>query len=281
MSVVQDLKTLYHLVCKRVHGNTHAERLESFYSGQAGDYDAFRERLLNGRQEMLVACEQARRKQQEARGLQPKGLWIDIGGGTGRNLAFCNELRESFKQAIVVDLSPSLLKRVEQRKQKEKWSNVSSALADATSFQISDLQKSCSTDISKEPVNLITFSYSLTMIPDWHKAIDHALPLLAPDGLMGVVDFYVSRKHKAKVSFNRHPRELGQHSWFTRTFWPTWFALDNVFLSPDHLSFLLSRLEPVELEERVGKVPYIPLIRVPYYTLVGKVGEIAQSLRQQ
>ena len=51
-----------------------------------------------------------------------------------------------------------------------------------------------------------------------------------------------------------------------------WFAADNVFLSPDHLPYLQKHFATVRIEEHRAKVPYIPLIRVPYYTFVGRHG---------
>ena len=52
---------------------------------------------------------------------------------------------------------------------------------------------------------------------------------------------------------------MRRHSNFRRFFWPTWFGHDNVFPSPDHLPWLQGRFRTVKLEERLGKVPYLPL----------------------
>ena len=68
------------------------------------------------------------------------------------------------------------------------------------------------------------------MIPDWFAAIEQAHWLLKTDGTFGAFDFSISRKHG----------ESGyeSHSWFSRTFWPTWFAFDNVHLSHDYVPYL-------------------------------------------
>ena len=42
MKLFGDLKILYHMALKPVRGKDHAARLESFYSGQADNYDDFR-----------------------------------------------------------------------------------------------------------------------------------------------------------------------------------------------------------------------------------------------
>jgi S-adenosylmethionine-diacylgycerolhomoserine-N-methlytransferase len=100
------------------------------------------------------------------------------------------------------------------------------------------------------------------MIPDWFAAIENALSILKPGGTIGVVDFYVSRKYASAG--------LTRHGWFTRTFWPTWFAMDNVYPSPDHVPFLHRHFDAIHFEEHRAKVPYLPLIRVPYYLFVGR-----------
>jgi S-adenosylmethionine-diacylgycerolhomoserine-N-methlytransferase len=174
-----------------------------------------------------------------------------MGGGTGANLEYFGPRLEKLRKVSVVDLSPSLLEVARQRIQHHGWTNVEAVEADATLYQPAD-----------GPVDVVTFSYSLTMIPDWFAAIDNALAMLRPGGLIGVVDFYVSRKY---------PQDgLKRHRWSTRAFWPTWFANDNVFLSPDHVPFLHRRCTPVHFEERRARVPYLFFCRVPYYLFVGR-----------
>jgi S-adenosylmethionine-diacylgycerolhomoserine-N-methlytransferase len=240
MGLVSDLKVLYHLAFKPVRGKDHAARMESFYSGQAEAYDDFRKRLLKGRQELWNAIH------------EPEGaVWVDMGGGTGGNLEYFGERINRLKKCYVVDLSHSLLNVARQRAAAKGWNNIEAIEADATTFQPADA-----------PVDVVTFSYSLTMIPDWFAAIENAAAMLKPGGLIGVVDFYVSRKF---------PRDgLKRHAWTTRTFWPTWFAADNVFPSPDHVPFLHRHFEPLTFEEHTCRVPYLPLSRMPYYIFVGR-----------
>lgn len=274
MSVVSDIKILYHLLFKRVQGVSHAERLDSFYSGQADGYDEFRERLLKGRAEMIDACRCYISRHSDVFSDLSNSAWLDLGGGTGRNLAYSPQLRESFKRVLVVDLSQSLLDQADQRTRAEGWLNVGTSLRDVTTLTLSELSAQ---EVTK--VNLVTFSYSLTMIPDWFSAIDNALNLLEPGGILAVVDFYVARKHGYSIAAGRVSGDetgtlmknmTAQHSWFTRTFWPTWFSLDNVYLSPDHLPYLLKRCDIVDVREFYGSVPYIPIIKVPYYIFLGR-----------
>jgi S-adenosylmethionine-diacylgycerolhomoserine-N-methlytransferase len=240
MGFLQDLKILYHLALRPVRGKDHAARMENFYSGQAAAYDDFRKRLLHGREELFQHIE-----------FQPGATWVDLGGGTGANLEFIADKVPQLGQAYVVDLASSLLKVARERFQKNGWEHVHAIEADATQWQPPGGQ-----------VDVVTFSYSLTMIPDWFAAIENALRMLKPGGVIGVVDFYVARKHAASG--------MRSHSWFTRSFWPVWFANDNVFPSPDHLPYLRSHCETLWCQEARSKVPYIPLIRTPYYQYIGR-----------
>jgi S-adenosylmethionine-diacylgycerolhomoserine-N-methlytransferase len=234
------MKVLYHLALKPVRGKDHAERMESFYAGQADAYDGFRRRLLQGRETLFQRLE-----------VPPAGIWVDLGGGTGSNVEYLSGKIDQLKAAYIVDLSASLLEVASERFRSHGWSHVEACAADATTYQ------------PPEPVDLVTFSYSLTMIPDWFSAIENAARMLRPGGQIGVVDFYVSRKYPAKTVEKRH-------SWFTRHFWPAWFGCDNVFPSADHLPFLQSHFETEYLEERMGKIPYLPFIRAPHYVFVGR-----------
>jgi S-adenosylmethionine-diacylgycerolhomoserine-N-methlytransferase len=239
MSVAADLKVLYHLTFAPIRGRTHAARLASFYGGQAEAYDSFRQRLLPGREELVRLLE-----------LPEGGVWVDLGGGTGANLEFAQGRLARLSRALVVDLCAPLLEIAERRISKNGWTNVETTVADATTF------------VPREPVDVVTFSYSLTMIPDWFAAIDRALEMLKPGGTIGVVDFHVSRKHS----------EAGraEHGWLTRALLPLWFGQDNVFLSPDHLGYLRHRFRPVALREDRTRIPYLPLVRAPYYLFVGQ-----------
>jgi S-adenosylmethionine-diacylgycerolhomoserine-N-methlytransferase len=240
MSLLTDLRVLYHIAVKPVRGTDHAARLESFYSGQAEAYDNFRRRLLQGREAMYQSIP-----------VPKDGVWIDLGGGTGANLEpICASLHAA-RKVYLVDLCESLLAVAQKRCEARGWKNVEAVRADATTFRLTD-----------GTADVITFSYSLTMIPDWFAAIDNALALLRPGGTIGVTDFFVSRKYPAEGR--------SRHGWCARNFWPVWFGSDNVYLSPDHIPYLQRKFETVRLSEKRAKVPYIPLVRVPYYTFIGR-----------
>ena len=221
-----------------VRGATHEERLENFYATQAEHYDAFRKRLLHGRTELYQSLD-----------IPDGAYWVDFGGGTGANLECRADDMHRFGRVEVVDLSSSLLEIADRRIEQHGWDNVQTTCCDVTKFE------------PDRPVDVVTFSYSLTMIPDWFRAINQAMKILKPGGTIGVVDFYVSRKH---------PEPDRRRHWsLTQWFWPTWFRHDNVFLSPDHLPYLSQHFDPASIHESSGGIPWVPLLRVPYYRFVG------------
>ena len=239
MSIRNDLKILYHLVLRPVRGKDHAQRMESFYAGQAEGYDDFRKRLLQGREHVYQTL-----------GQTGPGVWVDFGGGTGANLEFIGPDISKFPKIYVVDLAESLLGIVKKRCDRNSWQNVIAIAGDATTWTPPE-----------GFADIVTFSYSLTMIPDWFAAIDNALRILKPGGKIGVIDFYVSRKFAANG--------LKRHSWSTRSCWPVWFSSDNVFPNADHIPYLQNRFETSFLAEHRAKIPYLPFVRTPYYQLIG------------
>ena len=232
-STLAELRVLYHIAMHPIRGDTHKERLESFYGSQAADYDDFRKKLLSGREQMV----------QDATQRAGGGIWVDMGAGTGANLAMVgDEVVMSFAKIYLVDMSPSLLAVARKRCEDNGWHNVEVVEGDATTWE---------PDEGLGHVDLVTFSYSLTMIPDWFAAMDNANALLASDGTLGVVDFYVARKHP----------DAGLHAngWLQRTFWPAWFANDNVFLSADHVPYL-RRIFPSHTSSGSSRT-YIPCLQ--------------------
>lgn len=240
MSLWDDMRVLYEVNFKAIRGNTHAERLDSFYGPQASLYDGFREKFLHGRREMV-----------ERLPLSPGAIWVDLGCGTGSNLEYVSERVAALSQVYLVDLSEALLAIAQKRIDSKGWSNVGIVRDDVSKWSLGE-----------NSVDIVTFSYSLTMIPDWFDALLQAKRMLKPGGFIGVADFYVSRKYP-EAGRAKHRRWI--NAW-----WKYFFARDNVRLSEDHLPFLERHFETVWLEEKQRTIPYIPFPKVPYYSFLGK-----------
>ncbi|MEM6709808.1 MAG: class I SAM-dependent methyltransferase [Pseudomonadota bacterium] len=238
---LRELRTIWRLVRGQGRRSSdHGERMESFYAEQAEDYDAFRKRLLTGRESLLERL--------EFRGGERVA---DLGCGTGSNFeAVPESQRAALGHWYLVDLSSSLLNLAQQRIDRLGHDNASVHRADATQW------------LPDEGVlDVVLLSYSLTMMPDWLALLEHAERLLRPGGRVAVVDFYVSRKHSDPG--------LAQHPWMTRSLWPLWFGWDDVFLCADHLPTLRRRFETLWLAEQRASVPWLPWVTVPVYQFIG------------
>lgn len=232
-----DARVLLRLVRGQPRRGSLAERLEAFYAPQAAHYDAFRERLLHGRAELMALLAPA-----------PGERVVELGAGTGRNIELLGERVGTLGQVDLVDLCPALLEQARLRACHH--ANVRVIEADAVTYR------------PVEPVDCVYFSYSLTMIPDWRGALTNAVSMLRPGGALGVVDFYVSEPAPAPG--------LTRHGALTRWFWPRWFGHDGVHPSPDHLVSLRGVLPDHRLVEGRAAVPYLPGLQVPYYIFVGR-----------
>jgi S-adenosylmethionine-diacylgycerolhomoserine-N-methlytransferase len=239
-----DVRVLASLVRGQPRGGTHAERLQAFYAPQAAQYDAFRERLLHGRAELMAWMDPP-----------PGARVVELGGGTGRNLDLLGDRLDGLASLELVDLCPALL--AQARLRARRLANVRVIEADATTYR------------PAQPADLVYFSYALTMIPEWRAALVNALAMLRPGGILGVVDFYVSERDPAPG--------LARHGALTRAFWPRWFGHDGVHPNPEHLPTLRRLLPDHRLMEGQGPVPYLPGVRVPYYVFVGRVPATATA----
>ncbi|KAK1755234.1 hypothetical protein QBC47DRAFT_212254 [Echria macrotheca] len=260
---------------------TQQDALEAFYSGQAGIYDATRKTLLKGREDMLaLVAAQLRFKADKSNGglANGKRIWVDVGGGTGWNIEAMGEfldVPEFFSSVYLVDFSPSLCEVARKRFSRLGWSNVHVICEDARKFRLEDYESDASGEktptrsppsyfTKKRPehggADLITMSYSLSMIPDYYSVVDSLMSLLSPNGLMGVVDFYV--QSKVDISFRNYTGGLiDRHvNFLGRTFWRAWFDLDRVALEPGRRDYLEYRLGTIltanSRNYMLGSIPY-------------------------
>ncbi len=240
-ALTQELKVLLALLRGQPRHGSHAERLQAFYAPQADRYDAFRERLLHGRGELIAELI-------AAGALPAGGHLVELGAGTGRNLLFFGDRLGGLARVDAVDLCPALVG--EARRRTAAMANVRVHEADACRWQ------------PESAVDAVYLAYALTMIPDWQAAIENAIAMLKPGGTLGVVDFYVSDARPAPG--------LVRHSALARALWPRWFRHDGVHLGPDRLAHLRLSLPDHRLVEASAPIPYLPGLRVPYFRFIGR-----------
>ncbi|KAG0164304.1 hypothetical protein DFQ28_010522 [Apophysomyces sp. BC1034] len=212
---------------------------------------------------MLKVCA-AQLKEQLANQTHKKPIWIDLGGGTGWNIECMHESFpiDKFEQVILVDLTPSLCKVARERFEKMGWKNVTVICQDAASFKVPGQ------DNIDGRASLVTMSYSLSMMDHFYPVVDRIQSLLSPEGIVGVVDFYVSGRSRAPAE-QWSPQQNRQCSWFTRYFWQAWFDFDHINLAPGRRDYLEYRFGTIKSLNRRNHfiVPY--LIQIPYYVWLG------------
>lgn len=241
VEIAAEARLLYHITLAKNRGTDHAGRMEAYFGPQADAYDRFRERLLQGRRELYHRLP-----------TPEGGVWLEMAGGTGHCLEFLGDRLHRLKRVHIVDVSPSLLAKAQERIERHGWTNVECHLLDAA--------------VDPLPVDradVATFSYSLSMIPDWFAAIDRVRGALAPGGTIGVCDFHLARKYPQPG----HPH----HSALGRVFWQLFFGGDDVFPNVDHLPYLQQRFRTLDVAFGRGRIPYLPLW-APWYRFIGRVG---------
>ncbi len=232
-----DLSVLRAMARGMPKARSQADSLAAFYAPQIEHYDRFRERLLCGREQLIAKMP-----------LVENAHVVDLGGGTGGNIEYFGERLSRIDRYDVVDLCEPMLERARQRSQ--AFPQLRAINGDAIRWQ------------PDRAADVVILSYALTMIPNWRAAISNALAMLKPGGTLGVVDFYVAAAHPLAG--------CSRHSWLTRKFWPAWFGHDGVRLDSAQLPTLCTVFKTCELTESCAPVPYMPLLRVPYYAYIGR-----------
>ncbi|MCB0532353.1 MAG: class I SAM-dependent methyltransferase [Saprospiraceae bacterium] len=195
--------------------------MQRFYRWQAGIYDATRWAFLFGRQRLLHLLPH-----------DEHFHFVEIGCGTGRNLRHLAGLRPTW-QFTGIDVSPDMLRQA--RKATAAYSD-----------RVNLLQIPYGTGISplREPVDVILFSYSLTMFnPGWEAAIEQAWHDLRPGGIVAAVDFHDT-----------------PYTWFRN-----WMTANHVRMDRHLLPFFEKRFQP---EVRQVHATFGLLWR--YFLFVGK-----------
>lgn len=231
--------------------SAHERDMEAFYKFQKEGYDGFRENFLHARMDLIQAMP-----------LKRKGgmVWIDVGGGTARNLEFIpvEILRKYFKAIYVVDVSPSLLGVAQQRVAAAGLTDLVHLIEH--DFTAPSIFKTL--PFLEGKVDMLTFSYSLSMIPDKTAALVNALRFLQPNGhgVLGLADFFLASNEDSGL-----PTMLASLRRMEATFQRKWFEQDRVHLISPAILKRLEKATTCVWDERFrGGVPLLPVLR-PYH----------------
>ncbi len=161
----------------------HYEKMDKIYRYQRGIYDLTRKFCLIGRDRLLkeVAPE-------------PDDNVLEVGCGTARNLILLSRQNPDCK-FFGVDASKVMLEVANRKLKKKKLLNITLRHGLAKEFHFN---KTFGMD---KPFDAIFFSYSLSMVPDWRRAIDNCFANLRPVGKLYILDFWDQR---AFPPFFRH-----------------------------------------------------------------------------
>ena len=148
------------------------DKMDRMYGLQRHFYDITRKYYLLGRDQLL-----------DAMNVQPGDAVLEIGCGTGRNLAILAK-RHPQAHFFGLDASKRMLESADAKFDSARIENVTLANELAENFYY------VNTFEMRERFDKIFFSYSITMIPAWRDAINNALNNLRPGGELWIVDFY-------------------------------------------------------------------------------------------
>lgn len=144
----------------------HAALMDEVYRGQRHIYDFTRKYYLFGRDTLIAGL-----------AAKPGMRVLEVACGTGRNLAKVGKAWPGVR-LFGLDISAEMLKSARAALGAE----APLGEGDACSFDPQAL-------LGEPQFDRIVLSYSLSMIPDWEAALDHAASLLAEGGQLHVVDF--------------------------------------------------------------------------------------------
>jgi S-adenosylmethionine-diacylgycerolhomoserine-N-methlytransferase len=148
-----------------------AAAMDRIYGWQAGVYDVTRRYYMLGRDQLIANLS------------PPEGAHVlEIGCGTGRNLVKAAR-RWPQAQFHGIDVSQVMLAKARQAIHKSGLQpRILLAEADATCLDSQAL-------FNVRSYERIYFSYTLSMVPEWGRALVHAADMLAPGGVLFVTDF--------------------------------------------------------------------------------------------
>ncbi len=145
---------------------SHAALMDEVYRGQRHIYDLTRKYYLFGRDTLIAGLD-----------AKPRARVLEVACGTGRNLAKIGKAWPGVR-LYGLDISAEMLKSARAT----LGTGARLGEGDACCFEPQAL-------LGEPAFERIVLSYSLSMIPDWEGALDHAAGLLADGGALHIVDF--------------------------------------------------------------------------------------------
>ncbi len=144
----------------------HAALMDGVYRHQRHVYDLTRKYYLFGRDRLIAGLD-----------APPGGAVLEIGCGTGRNLARAARVWPDVR-LFGIDISSEMLATAQRTLVRQGLNDrLRLACGDATGFDASAL-------FGRSRFDRVFISYALSMIPDWEGAIAQAVSVLTPGGTL-------------------------------------------------------------------------------------------------
>lgn len=202
--------------------NVQQTPVQRYYRFHAAIYDWTRWAVLHRRKLAIQRLE-----------LRPDSHVLEIGCGTGLNFgAILKQLDPQAGRLTGVDFSRDMLGRARGLIERRGWLNVDLVSADATALALG------------ERFDAVLFAYSLSMIPDWERALARAWDHLLPGGRLVILDF------------GRFER-WGPAGWLARA----WLRANHVATGRAYPQRLAQVLGPVSYEPWLGGYAFVATAR--------------------
>jgi S-adenosylmethionine:diacylglycerol 3-amino-3-carboxypropyl transferase/ubiquinone/menaquinone biosynthesis C-methylase UbiE len=226
--------TFYNMLVQpfKCMGMNNAHFMNAYYKTQSLNYDAYRQNLLHGKLPLMYSIPWSR--------YAGKKILL-LAGGTGDLAEYFSQWIPSMDRIVISDISQPMIDKADARIKKQGWDNVHTRIEDVMA------PNSAETDFGE--YDLVICTYSITMMPNWTKAITRAKEYLKTGGTFAVADFTLDE------------RQSGVSRWF----WKQLFGLSHVNLNGNHLKMLAQIFEVEYLRMEYGTFPYCPGLTCPYY----------------
>ncbi|MBX5046193.1 class I SAM-dependent methyltransferase [Rhizobium lentis] len=146
----------------------HASLMNGMYRYQRHIYDLTRKYYLLGRDSSIRNLD-----------VPENGTLLEVGCGTGRNLAFAHRHFPTAK-LFGLDISQEMLISAHK---------TFASKATIPEFRVADATAFTPREFGVGGFDRILISYALSMIPDWERAVDASIAALNPGGQLHIVDF--------------------------------------------------------------------------------------------
>jgi S-adenosylmethionine:diacylglycerol 3-amino-3-carboxypropyl transferase/ubiquinone/menaquinone biosynthesis C-methylase UbiE len=230
------LYVLPHMIAYGLHkvlfSRVRDDHIKNFYKFQANYYDVTRSALLKKRPQMIQSVP-----------VVSGGSYLDLACGTGNNIEyFPIEHLNEFGEITLLDMSPDLCDIAQKRIDRMNLKNARVLCMNA--FDLDENKK----------YDVITISYSLTMIPDWKGMLEKCIRLLKDNGHICICDF------------------TDENKTYQDKFWKWFFSNDGVYFNEDHHRYLHNheQLSTIYFNVEKRELPLVHAFQVSHYIFVGK-----------